>query len=280
MTVTVNDLVLAVRRQTGDWGAALMTLDTGMDATATTVSVVARPDVVDTNQFLEINTEEMEITDISEDITVLRAAKGTAAQVHASGDMVLVKPRFSNLTILNALIRAERVLAGHIPCRTVSTTTTIASGTEEYSMPSGTEYVERVRIETSTAGLYRPFHMFMVLENYDPPKIYIPLGKAAVGKTLELTTLGQYSEFQWGATVSDIPAKYHNFLTEYACGVLIEDEDSSITSQTEQAHGIVPKPGVNQQVGRNMQAAAFAHLEAVRPMTRIVYRSDQRVIRN
>jgi len=28
-----------------------------------------------------------------------------------------------------------------------------------------------------------------------------------------------------------------------------------------------------------MQAAAFAHLEAVKPMTRIVYRSDQRVMR-
>ena len=43
MTVTVNDLALSVRRQAGDWGAALMTLDTQMTAVATTMSWSAVP---------------------------------------------------------------------------------------------------------------------------------------------------------------------------------------------------------------------------------------------
>lgn len=279
MTVTVNDLVLSVRRQAGDWGAALMTLSASMDASTTTMSIVARPSVVDIDQFLECDLEEMEITDVSTDLTVTRGARGTTAATHASGALVIVKPRFSNLTVLNALVRAERVLAGYIPSKTVTGTATVASGTEEYAMPVGAEYVDMVELETSTDGLYRPFNRYVILDQYDPPRIRIPNGSAASGRTIRITTLGPYSEFAWGATITDIPVKYHNFLTEYACGVLIEGEEGIITGQTEQAHGVVPKPGVSQQVGRNMQAAAFAHLEAVKPMTRIIHRSDARVVR-
>jgi len=282
MTVTVNDLVLAVRRQAGDWGAALMALDTQMSAVATTMSVVSRPDVVDVNQYVEVDTEEMEITDVSTDITVVRAAKGTTATIHEVAALAIVKPRFTNLMIVAALVRAQRVLAGYIPHKTLTTTDTIVSGTEEYSLPSGAEYLDKVELETTTSGLYRPFYRYTIQDEYDPPKIRIPLGVAATGKGLRITTLGQYTEFAWGATVSDIPVKYHNFLTEYASGLLIEDELSTVTGQTEQAHGVAPT-GTNmvyqQQIGRNMQAAAFAHLEAVKPMTRIVYRSDQRVMR-
>ena len=193
--------------------------------------------------------------------------------------MAIVKPRFTNLSVVAALVRAQRVLAGYIPAKTITTTTVIATGTEEYAMPSGAEYVDRVELETSTSGLYRDFNRYTIIDQYDPPRIRIPQGAAASGRYLRLTTLGQYVGFVWGGEVFDIPLKYHNFLTEYACGILIEDEESSITSQTEQAHGVAAKPGVNQQVGRNMQAAAFAHLEAVKPMTRIIQRSDARVVR-
>jgi len=278
MTVTVNDLVLSVRRQLGDWGAALMTLDTTMTDVATTLSPASRPSSVDINQSVEVELEEMEITDVAADLTVVRASRGTTAAAHLSGSLAIVRPRFSNLVILGALIRAERVLAGYVPAKAVTTTTTIVSGTEEYAMPAGAEYVDRVELDNGS-GNPRPFHFYEILDEFDPPRIRIPQGCAATGRALRLTTLGQYSEFLWGATVSDIPVKYHNFLTEYACGVLLEDEDSAITSQTVQAAGVEPKPGVNQQVGRNMQAGAFAHLEAVKPMTRIIHRSDQRVVR-
>ena len=75
MTVTVNDLVLSVRRQAGDWGAALMTLDASMDASTTTLSVASRPDVVNVDQYVEVDLEEMEITEVSSDLTVVRASK-------------------------------------------------------------------------------------------------------------------------------------------------------------------------------------------------------------
>lgn len=283
MTVTVNDLVLSVRRQAGDWGAALMVLSGQMAADATTVSVVSRPDVVDINQYVEVDLEEMEITDVvGLDLTVLRAAKGTTAVNHAGGNLAIIKPRFTNLSILAALVRAERVLAGYIPLKTITSTASIASGTEEYTMPTGTEYVDKVELETSTSGLYRTFNRYEILDQYDPPRIRIPNGAAATGKYLRVTTLGQYAEFLWLGTVSDIPMKYNNFLTEYACGMLIEDELTNISGQTEQAHGVAPTGThavYQQQIGRNMQAAAFAHLEAVKPMTRIVHRSDQRVVR-
>jgi hypothetical protein len=282
MTVTVNDLVLSVRRQAGDWGAALMTLDTQMAADATTLSVVSRPDVVDINQYVEVDTEEMEITDVTTNLTVARAAKGTTATIHESGVLAIVRPRFTNLRILAALVRSQRVLAGYIPDKTITTTTSIVSGTEEYAMPAGTEYIDKVELETSTSGLYRIFNRYEILDQYDPPRIRIPQGSAVTGKYLRLTTLGQYAEFLWGATISDIPLKYHNFLIEYACGMLIEDELTEISGQTEQAHGVSPTGThavYQQQIGRNMQAAAFAHLEAVKPMTRIIHRQDQRVVR-
>lgn len=283
MTVTVNDLILSVRRQAGDWGAALMRLDASMDTSTTTLSVaLPRPDVVDVNQYVEVELEEMEITDVSTDITVVRAAKGTTAATHASGDLAIVKPRFTNLTILSFLVRAERVLAGYIPAKVNTATATIVSGTEEYALPSGTEYLDKVELETSTSGLYRPFNRYTILDEYDPPKLRIPSGAAASGRTLRYTTLGQYQEFLWDASVDDIPLKYHNFLIEYACGLLLEDELAAVMGQTEQAHGVAPS-GTNmvyqQQIARNMQANAFAHLEAVKPMTRIIHRQDQRVAR-
>lgn len=281
MTVTVNDLVLTVRRKVGDWGAALVVLDDALtaDTTDTTVSVVARPDTVSDGQYMECDTEMMEIAEVSTDFTVRRAAKGTTVAAHAIGDLAIVEPRFSNLGILAALVKSQRVLAGYIPYKTVTTTTTIAASTEEYSMPVGAEYVDKVELETSTTGLYRSCSTYEILDEYDPPKIRIPWGSAPTGRTLRLTTLGQYSEFLWDATVSDIPVKYHDFLTGYAAGVLIEEEEGHITDETEQSHGVKAKPGVNQQVGRNLQALAFAHLEAVKPMTRIIHRPDQRVYR-
>jgi hypothetical protein len=283
MTVTVNDLVLTIRRQAGDWGAALMTLDTAMtDSTAsTTLSVTSRPDVLRTGQYVEVELEMMEITDISTDLTVLRAAKGTTISAHFIGDLAIVQPRFSNLSILRALVKAERVLAGYIPKKTVTTggTYVTSSTVEEFALPTGAEYLDNVQIEKATSGLYMPFYGYSIIDGADPPSIHIPRGVCSTGRNLRITTLGQYTEFLWDATVSDIPAKYNDFLCEYAAGVLLEQEDTHVTSETEQAHGVAPKPGVNQQVGRNMQASAFAHLEAVKPMTRIIHRPDQRIYR-
>jgi hypothetical protein len=260
-----------------------MTLDTTMTADATTLSPASRPAVVDIDQYLECELEEMEITDITTaDLTVARAAKGTTAAQHLAGALAIVKPRFTNLRILEALVNAERALAGYVPAKTVTTTTTIAASTEEYAMPSGAEYIDKVEMETGTSGTYRVFNFYQILDEYDPPKIRIPLGCAVTGRSLRLTTLGQYAEFQWGATISDIPVKYHTFLIQWACGWLLENEDTENSGQTEQAHGVRPS-GTNlvyqQQIGRNMQAGAFAHLEAVKPLTRIVYRQDQRVVR-
>jgi hypothetical protein len=283
MTVTVNDLVIAVRRQAGDWGAALMALDTAMtdSSASTTLSVVDRPDVVRTGQYVEIELEMMEIADISTDLTVRRAAKGTTISAHFIGDLAIVEPRFSNAAILAALIKAERVLAGYIPNKTVTTggTYVTSASAEEFALPAGTEYLDNVQLEKATAGLYAPFYGYLVIDGADPPSIRIPRGVCTSGRNLRITTLGQYTEFVWDGVVSDIAGKYHNFLTEYAAGVLLEQEDTHITAETEQAHGVAPKPGVSQQVGRNLQASAFAHLEAVKPMTRIIHRPDQRMYR-
>jgi hypothetical protein len=283
MTVTVNDLVLTVRRQAGDWGAALMCLDTAMTdvSSNTTLSVESRPDVLREGQYVEVELETMEITDISTDITVRRASKGTTITGHFIGDLAIVEPRFPNLTILRALIKAERVLAGYIPKKTVTTggTYVTSSSVEDFALPTGAEYLDSVQLEKATSGLYGPFYGYTILDGADPPSIHIPRGVCATGKNLRLVTLGQYTEFVWDASVSDIPLKYHDFLCEYAAGVLLEQEDTHVTAETEQAHGVAPKPGVNQQVGRNMQASAFAHLEAVKPMTRIIHRPDQRMYR-
>jgi hypothetical protein len=282
MTVTVNDLALQVRRKAGDWGAALMTLDTQMAADATTMSVASRPDVVDIGQFVEVDVEEMEITDVSTNIIVTRAAKGTSATIHESGAMAIVRPRFTNLMIVEALVRAQRVLAGSVPAITVTTTHTVTTGTEEYALPTSAEYLDRVEIETSTSGLYRNLTQYEILDQYDPPRLRIPQGSTATGRTLRITSLSQYGTLSWGAEITDIPAKYHQFLTVYATGLLMEDELATITGQTEQAHGTKPvgtHQVYHQQVARNLQASAFAHLQAVRPLTRVVHRPDKRVLR-
>jgi hypothetical protein len=284
MTVTVNDLILSVRRQAGDWGAALLSLKTAMTDVSTdvTLAVVARPDVLRTGQYVEIDTEMMEIYEIGTDLSVYRASKGTTIGSHFIGDLAIVEPRFPNAAILRSLIKAERVLAGYIPKKTVTEggTYVTSSSVEEFALPAGTEYLDNVMIEKSTAGLFQPFYGYILLDSYDPPYLRIPRGSCATGRDLRITTLGQYTEFAWDGSVTDIPTKYHDFLCEYAAGVLLEQEDTHITDETEQAHGVKPQPGVNQQVGRNLQASAFAHLEAVKPMTRIIHRPDQRGYRH
>jgi hypothetical protein len=284
MTTTVNDLVLGVRRRTSDWGAALMTLTTQMSDTTTTMAVgTSRSNVVTEGRYVECDLEEMLIDSIGQDLTVVRAQKGTVAAIHEAGTMVLLIPRFSNLLILDALNRAVQVLAGYLPLRTVTTTIAITSGVEEYAMPSGAEQVELVEMESSTSDIYRPFAFYTILDQYDPPRIRIPLGSAMSGRSLRVTTMGQYADLQWGGTnVVDIAPKYLKFLIEYACGTLIEEELGRISGETEQAAGVAPR-GTNmiyqQQLARNLMGSAFAHLDAVRPMTRVIHRSDKRVVR-
>ena len=281
MAVPVTTLALRVRQELKDYGAGTFVLDGEHTAVATSINLTTTPaDPVKVGQRAIINLEVVEVGTVADPMTVVRGIRGSTAAVQATGSLLIVEPRFTNQDILSGLIAAERQLAGFVPKRAIDDTNTIAQDTEEYAAPAGAFAIEMVEVAMSTAGLYRPWPMFEILDANDPPKVRI-LGGPPSGRALRLTYMSHYTEFTWTtADVSaEIPARYHDFLVDWCKGELLINESGYKARVVGAASGQGASVQESLIYGQTLKASALNKLNTVRPATRVIQRPASNMYR-
>jgi hypothetical protein len=280
MSVTANDLVRRVRGQAGDWGKLTTALSTALTATDTQVTFQNMADVIEEELNFEVGLEMCRIAAVGQELDIERGANGTTPVPHEAGALAIVEPRFTNQELLDSLNAAMRKLAMLEPLILVSEDGDYVYDplVQDYPAPAGALLIFKVDMEKATAGLYRPFYSYTVLEEYDPPVIRIPNVGGISGKRFRIVYGGFYPELAWD-TETALPVKWHDFLISYANGVAVENEDIRNAQLKVQTGNANFRPGYAQQVGRNLQARAMSDLEQLRPATRVVRRPDQRQYR-
>lgn len=280
MSVTANELVRKVRGMSGDWGKLTTTLSAALTDTDTSCTLANMADLLEEELLLEIDLEKVRITAVGQTLDIERGAQGTVAATHALGTFCILEPRFANQELLDALNAAVRRLAIYEPQVTVSSDGdyTYDATVEEYAAPLEAVSILKVDMEKATAGLYRPFYAYTILEEFDPPVVRIPVDWRLSGKKMRLVYGAPYPMLSWD-TQTTIPEKWHTFLTGYAMGVALENEEVGNSQQKVQTGNAGFRPGYAQQVARNLQGRALNDLEALRPATRIIRRPDQRQYR-
>jgi hypothetical protein len=270
-----------------DFGAGVMKLDAAITSTgATTMSVYDYPDTLEAGDIVECELELCEVTVVDPDLTITRGELGTVAATHVINTPVIIRPRYTNLTILDALNEGMEMLS-HYDARIVENTeVSTVTNVEEYTITEpvneegellGIVYVE---METDTTGKYRELPNWKQ-SNSTPPKLIIH-GWQPSGRNLRITTVRSYAQLNWDDTAQplDYKDKYDKFLVRFAAGLLMEQVelrasafDKSAVTQTSDLRTRY------QQIGRNMQTAAMAYLDIVTSSTSVVYRPSSRFYR-
>src|SRR6266540_1475638 len=134
MATTVQTLVNRTRVKLADW-PSLGTLSVSCTAGANTVSVNDGT-LFTPNKLIEIGAEVLRVSSVSvNDLTVQRGQWGSVAATHASGDSVLVHPRFLSVQIIDVLADGIDAAWPRIYKRVTDTSLTTLASTYEYTIP-------------------------------------------------------------------------------------------------------------------------------------------------
>lgn len=289
MAANPTVLVMGVRRMAQDFGAGIMKLASAITTTsATTITVADYPSSLETGDILECDLEQFEITsETGTTMDVTRGERGTTATTHANEALVIIRPRFTNQAILDAINEGMEMLSQLHPNVVENTEVTTVANTEEYTVTDavGVEGslldILRVEIETDTTNsLYRELPNWKATDTV-PPKIIIR-GYQPSGRTLKITTTRTWPQLVWsGASMpTGFQVKFDKFLVRFAAGVLLEQSEirasgleKAAVSQTQDIRTRY------QQIGRNIQTAAFAYLDLITKSSSPIYRPSGRFYR-
>jgi hypothetical protein len=284
MVATPAQMVLAVRRAARDWGLGSLTLNETLDSSDTTVDVVDWPQNLKAGHYLECDLEIMEVRDPGPSLVVRRGQLGTTAAAHSTGALMVGQPRFTNTAILAALNKAMYLLAATFPREVYVTDSTLvtAEDVELFTLPAVSEgegeYIDilRAEIETTTAGLYRPM-VNWEQQGRIPPALKL-FGSGPTGRAMRLLVTQAYPTMTYtGSTPSGITDDMAVFLQDYAAGMLLEQEELYAADWIKQDVQVASDArGRMQVIGRNMQAAAEAYLNRIKPSVRNLWLGDAR----
>ncbi len=278
-------MALAVRRAAKDWGLGTVNLNEALDTSETGVDVVDYPETLGAGMYLECDLEVLEVTRVAPTLTVRRAQLGTTAATHTTGTVMVIQPRYTNLSIVRALNHALHKLSGKYPREVYLTDTTLAtaSETERFAMPAEPagegEYIDilRVQMETETSGLYRPAFNWRQ-EGRFPPALKL-WGYEPTGRDLRLLVTQAYYPMAYtdAARATGLTDDLEDYLVDYAAGYLLEHDELYAADWVKQDVAVASDlRGRMQVIGRNMQAAADEYLLRIRPSTRQIELGDAR----
>jgi hypothetical protein len=281
MATTVDALVLRIRHELRDYGVGAFALSSSVNDSVTEIRVTTFPLNAVDGQRAVVGTEDLYIKGAGNPLVVNRGELGSTAAAHSAGDLLIIEPRFTNQQILDALISAQRQLAGYVPyLASPDTTNTTTQDVEEYAAPAGATEIIKVELETyEGSGLYRVAPNHQILEGYSPPKVRILA--APTGLTIRLTYHAAYTEFTWATNDvnAEIEAKYTDFLIEWAKGELLTNEVGYKSRVVAAATGDGASVQQSLVLGQTIKASALGKLRSVKPPSRIIHRSSSRVHR-
>ena len=279
MAVSAIDLVRKVRNQVGDWGAYSTTLSAQLASGAVEATLTAFDSAfIREGQTAEVETEVLQVIRVTNPVGVRRGLYGTTDATHVLGSTVIFQPRFTNQAILDALNDGLAAMNGIEPKLAEDVSKVVVQGQEEYDLPTGCLGIDRVELETSTAGLYRPFRLYEYLPTLGHIRVY---GSPVIGRHIRIIYQVAYADLTWAAT--DIstthPVRYHRYLVDYAQAELLSKEAVGKLSGSASADGIDSTYRDNLIAATTMRQQAMEKLEEARSPSRLIQLRDRRVYR-
>lgn len=201
MATAARTVVNQVRDMLRDYGDGFTTLGAAVSDTNGTLFYVDDVGDITPGQFLQVDDEIVLVSKKYEggnppSISVVRGQRGTTAATHSSGAMVTLSPIWSNVDILRAINQAQDSAFPALYQSVDDSTTSIATNTYEYTVPTTMHYLCQVWVETGVGtGLYNMSRMW---NRMTATKILLEDANRYVGRKLRFVGYGKFD----AATIS------------------------------------------------------------------------------
>lgn len=278
---TVSTLISRSRRFLRDWPDEDV-LTASVSSSATSITVADATAFKD-NWAIEIDTEVLVVTSTASSgttVSVRRAARGSTAASHASGAVILKKPAFFNIEILDALNAGLEAMYPLVYKEVVDESLTTTVNTYEYTipdMPSDTDikiyHLSEVSLQENSDEAFYPRRDWTVKRGATP-KLQFRRASANTGDTLRLHGYGPFPRLTLsGSLDSQFPRQAEEALVLYAASYLLGSGeagrvrmDTGAVDNREQANAV----GSSMRAARDLQQRFYARLEqaAMPPLPR------------
>lgn len=247
MATTAATLVQRVRKFLRDWpeGDVLTAI---MSSTTSTTMTVADATIYSPGWVIQIDSEAMQVRTnaAGTSLGVLRAARGTTGATHANGATILVRPRFLDTDILEALNSGINASFPWIYQPVIDESLVTTGTTYEYTIPnlngSPIPFISEVSFKETGDLTFRNFRAWDVIRGGTPA---IKLRRPLPTGTLRVRGFGPVTSLA-DTTVSlstSYPSYAEDALTLYAAQYLLASgeaarvrEDTGARDQRENAN--------------------------------------------
>lgn len=172
MATSAATLIQRCRRFLGDWPENDAT--TASLSSSTTTLTVTDSSIYTPNWIVQVGTEGMQVraTPSGTTVTVFRGARGTTAASHASGDSVLVNPRYLDQEYLDALNAGINACYPMLYQPVIDESLTASDSVYEYTIPSvnGAPILHLSKLQFKATGdlSFREFKSWSTLTGTTP----------------------------------------------------------------------------------------------------------------
>lgn len=275
---TVAELINKTRRFVRDWPDEDV-LTASLSSSGTTMTVAAAVDYAD-NWVVEIDYETIVVTATAStgtSVSIARGRRGSTATSHASGAVILKRPHFSSVEIVDSLNAGLEALYPYVYKPVVDESLTAAEQTYEYNipaMPSDSDakiyHLSDVSIQETGDETFYERKDWSVLRG-STPKLRFRHGTDAAG-TIRLYGYGPYPRLTTSSSVDTLfPRNAEEALVLYAASYLLGSGeagrvrvDRGATDSREQANVVGSSMRASQQLYQRFlqrrQDAAMAPL--------------------
>ncbi len=258
---SVATLVDRVRRQLRDW-------PDGDEITADVGAVNPLVHVADTSLYwancpIQVDDEVMIVRSIGSGTTLSckRGAFGTTAAVHASATSVLIKPRFYDVEIVDALADALDAAFPYIYYRVKDTSLSADGSVYEYTIPEGNNGIPIpyiYKVETQESGELTPWQvrnwMLVRDDSTSTPKLKFRITQPT-NATIRIQGYDYFPRLQADSTLDPgWPVNMEYPLVMYACSVLLASGEFSRVSID---RGVIDDREQANKVGASMSASQY-----------------------
>lgn len=157
---------------------------TASQASTTTSFTVADATIYSPGWLVQVDNEGMQVRSVSgTTVTVLRAARGSTAASHASGATVLMRPRFLDVDVLDAMNAGISATFPWIYQPVIDESIATTDNTYEYTVPNlngvPIPYISRLQFKVSGDFAFREFNTWTILRGTTPKikfRLALPVG--------------------------------------------------------------------------------------------------------
>jgi hypothetical protein len=196
MSTAARTVVGQVRDVLRDYGDGFTALAAAAGDTIGTLFYVEDVGDITPGMFLQIDDEVVRVGTTypggsPPSVSIARGQRGTTAATHISGSMVTLQPIWTNVEILRALNQAQDSAFPALYQSVDDSSTTIASGTYEYTVPVAMGYLCQVWVESGVGtGLYNMSRMWGRMTS---TKIILEDANRYPGRKLRFVGYGRFS---------------------------------------------------------------------------------------